>query len=135
MKILGIEHIGIAIFSHGSNDKFWNLALGLKHRNTETIEDQKVKTDIYETGSGKIELLEAIDPNSPVSKFITNKGVGIHHLCLEVDNIRSAIKELIDKNINMIDHEPRVGAEGYLVASIHPHSTGGALVELAEKQK
>ncbi|MEE9189438.1 MAG: methylmalonyl-CoA epimerase, partial [Candidatus Neomarinimicrobiota bacterium] len=134
-KILGIEHIGIAISSHGSGDKFWNLALGLKHRNTETVEDQKVKTDIYETGGGKIELLEAIGTDSPVAKFIAKRGTGIHHLCLEVDNIKLAIKELINNNIKMIDHEPRVGAEGYLVAFIHPHSTGGVLVELAEKQK
>jgi methylmalonyl-CoA/ethylmalonyl-CoA epimerase len=134
VKILGIEHIGIAISINGSDDKFWNLALGLKHRNTETVEDQKVKTTIYETGSGKIELLEAIDTDSPVAKFIAKKGTGIHHLCLEVDNIRLAIKELKEHNINMIDHKPRIGVEGYLVAFIHPHSTGGVLVELAEKQ-
>jgi methylmalonyl-CoA/ethylmalonyl-CoA epimerase len=135
VKILGIDHIGIAITKHGSEDKFWNQALGLKYQNTETVKDQKVITDIYQTGGGKIELLEAIGEDSPIAKFIAKKGTGIHHLCLEVDDIKLAIKELIDMNINVINHEPKIGAEGYLVAFIHPNSTGGVLVELAEKQK
>jgi methylmalonyl-CoA/ethylmalonyl-CoA epimerase len=135
VKILGIDHIGIAITKNGSEDKFWNQALGLKYQNTETVKDQKVITNIYQTGGGKIELLEAIGEDSPIAKFIAKKGTGIHHLCLEVEDIKLAIKELIDMNINVINHEPKMGAEGYLVAFIHPNSTGGVLVELAEKQK
>jgi len=133
MKIIGIEHIGIAALDLDTTAPFWKTILGISNTNTETIEDQKVTTDIYDTGAGKIELLHALSDDSPVARFLNKKGPGIHHVCFEVDDVTKAIKELKDNNIQVIGDNYSLGAEGYKVIFIHPKSTGGVLVELAEK--
>ena len=133
MKILGIEHIGIAVNSIDKDAPFWKHILNLPHRGTEAVENQGVTTDIYDTGRGKIELLEAMDSGTPLGKFLENRGSGMHHVCFEVDNITTVIKELKELNIQVLSNEPTIGAEGYKVVFIHPKSTGGVLVELAEK--
>ena len=97
------------------------------------VEDQGVITDIYDTGKGKIELLESTNIESPIAKFMENRGAGIHHVCFEVESITDAIKELKELGVHVLSDEPSVGAEGYRVVFIHPKSTGGVLVELAEK--
>ena len=133
MKILGIEHIGIAVNSIDKDAPFWKHILNLPHLGTEAVENQGVTTDIYDTGRGKVELLEAMGSDTPIGKFLENRGAGLHHVCFEVDNITKAIKELKDLNIQVLSSEPTIGAEGYKVVFIHPKSTGGVLVELAEK--
>jgi len=133
LKILGIEHLGIAVKDLSKDAPFWNHILGLNHRSTEVVEDQGVTTDIYETGAGKVELLEATNDESPIEKFIQKRGAGIHHVCFEVEDIKSAIQELKENNIHVLSDEPSTGAEGLNVVFIHPKSTGGVLVELAEK--
>jgi methylmalonyl-CoA epimerase len=133
MKILGIEHIGIAVNSIDKDAPFWKHILNLPHRGTEAVENQGVMTDIYDTGRGKVELLEAMGSDTPLGKFLEQRGAGMHHVCLEVDNITNAIKELKEFNIQVLSNEPTMGAEGYKVVFIHPKSTGGVLVELAEK--
>ena len=133
MKILGIEHIGIAVNSIDKDAPFWKHILNLPHRGTEAVENQGVTTDIYDTGRGKVELLEAMSSGTPLGKFLENRGAGIHHVCFEVDNITKAIKELKELNIQVLSNEPTIGAEGYKVVFIHPKSTGGVLVELAEE--
>lgn len=133
MKILGIEHIGIAIDNLEKDAPFWKLLLNNSDPTTEEIKKQKVITAIFNTRRGKIELLEATSPESPIAKFIEKRGKGIHHICLEVDDIEQAIEELVEAGIELIDKTPRVGAEGLLITFIHPRSTGGVLVELAEK--
>ena len=133
MKILGIEHIGIAVKSIDQDAPFWKHILNLSHQGTEVVKDQGVTTDIYDTGKGKIELLESLGVDTPIGKFLEKKGPGIHHVCFEVDSINNAIKELKEFNIQVISDDPTIGAEGYKVVFIHPKSTGGVLVELAEK--
>ena len=133
MKILGIEHIGIAVESFEKDAPFWELILSDSKQSSEKVIEQKVETKIYDTENGKIELLEALSSDSTIAKFISKRGKGIHHICLHVDNIKEALAELIKANIELIDQEPRIGAEGYLIAFTHPKSTGGVLVELAEK--
>ena len=133
MKILGIEHVGIAIESMEEDASFWNLLLNNCNTISEKVNDQKVITEIFDTGQGKIELLEATSQDSPITKFIEKRGKGIHHICLQVDDIQQAINELIEAGVELIDKTPRVGAEGYMIAFIHPKSTSGVLVELAEK--
>ena len=133
MKILGIEHLGIAVDSIDKAAPFWKHILSISHRSTENVIDQGVVTDIYDTGQGKVELLEALGEDSPIAKFLDKRGPGIHHVCFEVIDINLAIKELKDNNINVLSDEPTIGAEGYKVVFIHPKSTGGILVELAEK--
>ena len=133
MKILGIEHLGIAVDSIDKAAPFWKHILSISHRSTENVIDQGVVTDIYDTGQGKVELLEALGEDSPIAKFLDKRGPGIHHVCFEVIDINSAINELKENNINVLSDEPTIGAEGYKVVFIHPKSTGGILVELAEK--
>jgi len=133
MKILGIEHIGIAVNSIDKDAPFWKHILNLPHRGTEAVENQGVMTDIYDTGRGKVELLEAMGSDTPLGKFLEKRGAGMHHVCFEVDNITNAIKELKEFNVQVLSNEPTMGAEGYKVVFIHPKSTGGVLVELAEK--
>ena len=133
MKILGIEHVGIAIESMEEDASFWNLLLNNCKTISEKVNDHKDLTEIFDTGQGKIELLEATSQDSPITKFIEKRGKGIHHICLQVDDIQQAINELIEAGVELIDKTPRVGAEGHMIAFIHPKSTSGVLVELAEK--
>ena len=133
MKILGIEHIGLAVNNLDKDAPFWKHVLKISHKGTELVEDQGVSTDIYDTGRGKVELLEALGENTAVGKFLKNHGPGMHHVCFEVDDINNAINELKELNIQVLSDNPTTGAEGYKVVFIHPKSTGGVLVELAEK--
>jgi len=133
MKVLGIEHIGIAVDNFKEDAPFWKLLMSGTNEYDEEVYEQKVNTKIFDTTKGKIELLEATDNASPIAKFINKRGKGIHHICLHVENIENALNELNDAGITLIDNEPRTGAEGYKIAFIHPKSTGGVLVELAEK--
>jgi methylmalonyl-CoA/ethylmalonyl-CoA epimerase len=132
-KILGIEHVAIAVNDlEKPSDLFGNL-LGINHTSTEEIRDQKVITDIFDTGSGKVELLKATSDDSPITKFLDKRGPGVHHIAFRVDNLALALEELSDAGVNLIDIEPRVGAEGMLIAFLHPKSTSGVLVELCQK--
>ena len=133
MKVIGIEHIGIAVKDLGSSASFWKSIIGLKHCGTEVVDGQGVLTDIYDTGSGKIELLVSKYPNSPISRFIKKRGTGIHHICLNVEDINVAIEHMNKNKIKLIGDKPTIGAENHKVIFIHPRSTGGVLVELAEK--
>ena len=133
MKILGIEHIGIAVDDLNESSSFWGNILNILHTHTEDVTSEKVNTKIYNTMSGKIELLTSLNSDSTIANFLKNRGPGIHHVCLEVDNIYQAINELKDSNIEVLNDVPKIGAEGFKVAFIHPKSTGGVLVELAEK--
>ncbi len=132
-KILGIEHIGIAANDlNGISDVFADL-LGLELRSREKIDDQQVITDIYETGSGKLEFLKATDENSPIAQFIEKKGKGMHHIALKVDNLQAALDYLKGQGVQLVDTSPRTGAEGFKIAFLHPKSTGGVLIELCER--
>ena len=135
MKILGIEHIGIAVDDLNETSSFWGNILDILHTHTEVVESEQVKTTIFDTGKGKVELLSPSSSNSVIEKFIKNKGTGVHHVCLEVDCINQAINRLKENNIVLINDKPKIGAEGYKIVFIHPKSTGGVLVELAEKPK
>ena len=133
MKVIGIEHIGIAVKDLEKNASFWKNIIGLNHYGIEDVDGQGVFTDIYDTGSGKIELLVSKYPDSPISKFIKKRGTGIHHICLIVEDIDKAIEHMKINKIRLLGDQPTIGAENHKVIFIHPRSTGGILVELAEK--
>ena len=133
IKIIGIEHVGIAVDNLNQDAKIWNEVLNLKHLSTEHVDKQGVITDIYETGKGKIELLLSKYPDSPIAKFIEKRGKGIHHICLQVENLDDAVESLKTNEIPIINNKSSIGAEGYKVIFIHPRYTGGVLLELAEK--
>jgi methylmalonyl-CoA/ethylmalonyl-CoA epimerase len=132
-KILGIEHVAIAADDlKEPADVFGNL-LGIENTSTQEVADQKVITDIFDTGAGKIELLKATSDDSPISKFIEKRGRGVHHIAFLVDNLSLALSELSNAGVQLIDSVPRAGAEGMLIAFLHPSSTSGVLVELCQK--
>ena len=133
MKIIGIEHIGVAVKNIKEASPFWDHVLQIGHSTTEDVDDQGVITDIYDTGQGKVELLQAKYPDSPIAKFLDRRGPGIHHICLQVEDIDEAIQELKSEGIQLIGNGTSIGAEGYRVVFIHPGPAGGVLVELAEK--
>ena len=133
IKVLGIEHVGVALNSNEQLSNLFKNIFNLEHIGSEVVEDQGVNTDIFNVSNTKIELLEAISDDSPISKYISKHGQGMHHLALLVEDIDAAIKYLIKNNIEMIDKEPKIGVEGYKIAFIHPRSTPGILIEICQK--
>ena len=132
-KVLGIEHIAVAVNDMDNPSNFFGNLLGINNTSKEEVEDQKVITDIYDTGSGKIELLKAIAEDSPITKFLSKRGQGVHHVAFLVDDLQLALAELAEAGVELIDSKPRVGAEEMLIAFLHPKSTSGVLVELCQK--
>jgi methylmalonyl-CoA/ethylmalonyl-CoA epimerase len=132
MKITHIEHIGIAVKNLEESLKYYEGILGLKCYAVEEVKDQKVKTAFFMVGQTKIELLESTEPEGPIGKYIEKKGEGIHHLAFATNNLGESLLEVEAKGIQLIDKEPRKGAEGLNIAFLHPKSTGGVLTELCE---
>jgi len=128
-----IEHIGIAVKNLTEAISYYENILGLKCYAIEEVSDQKVKTAFFMVGETKIELLEATSDDSPVAKFIEKKGEGIHHLAFALNGLNSILPELESKGIQLIDKQPRKGAEEMNIAFLHPKSTFGVLIELCEK--
>ena len=133
MKILKIDHLGIAVNSIDDGKHFWSDVLGLAFEGTETIDAQKVTTAFFPVGESEVELLESTAPDGPVAKYIEKRGQGIQHIALRVENIDAALAELKEKGIQLIDQKPRIGAGGAKIAFVHPKATGGVLVELCER--
>jgi methylmalonyl-CoA/ethylmalonyl-CoA epimerase len=134
MKLTHIEHIGIAVKNLEESIKYYEDILGLKCYAVEEVKDQKVKTAFFMLGQTKIELLESTDPEGPIGKYIEKKGEGIHHLAFAVEGIESALDELKVKGVQLVDQNPRKGAEGLDIAFLHPKSTRGILTELCENK-
>jgi methylmalonyl-CoA epimerase len=132
MKIKRIAHLGIAVKDLDPPKKLYTENLGLKLKGEEVVESQKVKVSFIQVGESNLELLLPTQPDSPVGKFLENKGEGFHHLALEVEDINAAVEELKAAGVKLIDEKPREGAHGTLVAFIHPKATFGLLVELCQ---
>jgi methylmalonyl-CoA/ethylmalonyl-CoA epimerase len=127
-----IHHIGIATNEIGVAAGIWDDLLGLQADHTEEVAGQKVRVCMLPVGESRLELLEPMSPDSPISKFLDKRGGGIHHIAVSVENIRATLRDLKAKGARLIDEEPRAGAGGCLVAFIHPSSAGGVLLELVE---
>jgi len=133
IKVLGVEHIGIALDKNEQLANILKNIFNLEHIGSEVVEDQGVNTDIFSVSNTKLELLESVSKDSPISKYISKYGKGMHHIALIVEDINIAIEHLISNNIVMIDEEPKIGVEGYKIAFIHPKSTPGLLIEICQK--
>lgn len=129
-----INHLGIATKGIDDALKFWEDALGLENVHTETVENQKVRVAMLPLGESRIELLEPTSDDSPISKFLEKRGGGIHHIAVEVDDIEGTLAKLKSRGMRLIDETPRVGAEGCLVAFVHPGAAGGVLLELVQSR-
>ena len=127
-----INHLGIATKGIDEALTFWRDAIGLENVHTEVVEDQKVRVAMLPIGESRIELLEPTSDDSPISKFLEKRGGGLHHIALEVDDINAALARLKEKGMRLIDESPRIGAEGCLVAFVHPSSANGVLLELVQ---
>jgi methylmalonyl-CoA/ethylmalonyl-CoA epimerase len=130
-----IDHIGIATGGIAEVANFYREALGLNIEEIEEVAEQKVRVAMLPIGESRIELLEPTTDDSPISKFLAKRGPGIHHVAIQVENIRESLRKMKEEGARLIDEEPRTGAGGCLVAFVHPSSTGGVLVELVEHQK
>ncbi|MCJ7514945.1 MAG: methylmalonyl-CoA epimerase [Dehalococcoidia bacterium] len=128
-----IDHIAIAVKNLDETLQLYNDLFGVKPSKIETIPQQGVKAALLPMGKGsEIELLEPVDPQSGVAKFIESRGEGIHHICLEVDNVDEELDSLANKGVQLIDKQGRFGLAGK-VGFLHPKSTRGVLIELAQK--
>jgi methylmalonyl-CoA/ethylmalonyl-CoA epimerase len=129
-----VDHIGIATPEIAQALSVWRDTLGLSLSSTGEVAEQGVRVAMLAIGETHIELLEPLSEDSPVGKFLQKRGPGIHHIAIRVANIREALGELKAKGARLIDETPRTGANGCLVAFIHPSATNGVLLELVEHQ-
>lgn len=134
MKVLKIDHLGIAVHSIGEAKKLFHDILGLEFEGTETVEEQKVTTAFFPVGDSEVELLESTAPDGPIAKYLEKRGEGIQHIAFRVENLEEALAELKERGIRLIDEKPRKGAGGAKIAFLHPKSTHGVLIELSERE-
>ena len=127
-----IDHTAIAVRNLEETLKFYELTFGVSGAEVQEISDQGVKAVLIPVGRSELEIIEPIDSNSGVARFIDRHGEGLHHICFEVDDINGKLRTLESMGMELIDKQPRRGLAG-MIAFIHPRSTGGVLIELAEK--
>ena len=130
-----IEHIGIAVKSIENANQIYTSLLGASPYKMEEVKSEGVKTSFFKIGDSKIELLEAINPDSPIAKFIEKRGEGVHHIAFAVDDIQSEIVRLKNEGFIVLNDTPKKGADNKLVVFLHPKSTAGVLVELCQDRK
>ncbi len=130
-----IEHIGIAVKNMDDANVLFGKLLGVPSYKEEEVESEGVLTSFFQTGTNKIELLMATNPESPIAKFLEKKGEGIHHIAFDVDDIHSEIGRLKSEGFVLINEVPKKGADNKLVVFLHPKNTNGVLVELCQEIK
>jgi len=129
--IKGVDHIGVAVRSLQERVPLYR-ALGLEVAGGEEVPSEMVRVAFFSAGGTRIELLEPTTPDSPIAKFIATRGEGLHHISLEVEDIRATMGELAAQGFELLSSEPRRGAHGSQVCFIHPKSAGGVLIELCQ---
>lgn len=130
---LRLDHVAIAVQSLEESLPFYEN-LGLTRLDIEVVEEQGVRVAKLELGNTHIELLEPLSPDTPVGKFIAQKGPGLHHICVGVTDINCRLRDLKEAGTKLINEEPKIGAGGARIAFVHPKATGGVLLELSQPQ-
>ena len=130
-----IEHIGIAVKSLQHSNELFKKLFGKEHYKVEAVASESVSTSFFMLGETKVELLEATNSDSAISKFIEKKGEGIHHIAYEVDDIYVEMDRLKTEGFEVLNKEPKLGADNKLIFFLHPKSTNGVLVELCQERK
>ncbi|WP_394774869.1 methylmalonyl-CoA epimerase [Flavobacterium sp.] len=128
-----IEHIGIAVKNMDDANVLFEKLLGVPSYKMEVVESEGVSTSFFQTGTNKIELLMATNPESPIAKFLEKKGEGIHHIAFDVEDIHAEIVRLKNEGFVLINEVPKKGADNKLVVFLHPKNTNGVLVELCQE--
>jgi methylmalonyl-CoA epimerase len=126
-----IDHLGIAVRSLAAAKKFYQ-SLGLKVISEEVVEHEQVRVAMLPVGETRIELLEATSDDSPVARFISRRGEGLHHVALQVEDLSATVEQLKKNGTRLISDEIKVGAGGHLYVFVHPSAAGGVLLELCE---
>lgn len=128
-----IEHIGIAVKNIDDANALFEKMLGVPSYKMEAVESEGVLTSFFQTGTNKIELLVATNPESPIAKFLEKKGEGIHHIAFDVEDIHAEIARLKKEGFVLINEVPKKGADNKLVVFLHPKNTNGVLIELCQE--
>lgn len=128
--MLKIEHLGIAVADLEASERIFTDLLGAPPYKREEVASEAVITSFFSVGESKIELLQATDPASAIAKHIEKRGEGIHHIAFAVEDIHAEIERLKSLGYTMIHHEPKAGADGKLIAFLHPKDSNKVLVEL-----
>ncbi len=131
-QITKINHIAVAVSDVENALNFWRDALGLELAELRDVPAESAQIAFLPVGGTEIELVRPITDDSGLAKYIEKRGQGMHHLCLETDDIEGMMAQLKEKGVQLINESPRTGADGKKYAFIHPKSTGGVLVELYE---
>jgi methylmalonyl-CoA/ethylmalonyl-CoA epimerase len=127
-----VDHVSIAVSNLEEGLKTYENLLGIKPSHIEEVPDQGIKAAMIMVGDIEIELIEPTNPDSGVAKFIEKKGEGVHHICFEVDDVDKELESLAARGVDLIDKQGRKGLAGK-IGFLHPRSTRGVLVELAQK--
>lgn len=130
-----LEHIGIAVKNLNDANKLFARLLGTQHYKIEEVPSEGVRTSFFDIGGIKIELLEATDEDSPIGRFIEKRGEGVHHLAFEVTDIHESLRKYKEEGFELINPEPKPGADNKVISFLHPKSTNGVLVELCQEVK
>ncbi|MBI1316203.1 methylmalonyl-CoA epimerase [bacterium] len=125
-----VEHLGIAVADLEGSIPLFEALLGTAVYKIETVESEQVRTAFLQCGPNKIELLEATGPESPIAKSLEKRGAGIHHVAFAVHDIEAEMNRLKSMGFSLLNEQPKKGADGKLVAFVHPKSAGGVLLEL-----
>ena len=130
-----IEHLGIAVKSLEVSVPLFEKLLNTTCYKTELVGSENVLTAFFSTGNGKIELLESTDPGGIIARFIEKKGEGLHHIAFEVDDIYAESQRLVEAGFELLNREPKPGADNKLICFLHPKHTNGVLIELCMERK
>jgi methylmalonyl-CoA/ethylmalonyl-CoA epimerase len=131
--LTNIEHIGIAVKNISASNELFTKLFNIAPYKSESVESEGVMTSFFKINETKVELLEAINPDSPIAKFIEKKGEGIHHIAFEVDDILAEMKRLEAEGFTLLNQVPKLGADNKLVCFLHPKGTNGVLIELCQE--
>ena len=129
-KIKAINHVAVVVDDMDKSLAFWRDAIGIDLQELRDVPAEKSRVAFMPLAGAEIELVMPTTEDSGIAKYLAKRGPGMHHLCLEVDDIDGMLAQLKAKNIRLINEEPRLSADGKKYAFIHPESTGGVLVEL-----
>jgi methylmalonyl-CoA/ethylmalonyl-CoA epimerase len=127
-----IEHIGIAVKDLKAANAVYETLLGVTPYKEEKVASEGVITSFFKTGDSKVELLMATDPNSPIAQFIEKRGEGLHHLAFSVTDIDKEVQRLVAAGFQVLNEQPKLGADSKRIVFLHPKSAHGVLVELCE---
>ena len=131
-RIVKINHIGLAVENLAQALNIYSNGLGLNESGRDYVPGDAVRVSFLPVGESRLELLEPVGESGPLQKFLANRGPGMHHMCLEVEDLPGILAQLRAAGVELIDNEPRPGAHGTQVAFIHPKSANGVLIELVE---